>query len=438
MNRYLSIACLVLAFLIISVPRANGRIIAAREHRRIYERGRNIEVDNGVNARPPYGHIAGAVAAAPPSHNGVAFKDGSVVINVISSEKEGEAHGQISEHVPALVPVHSPALIDFQSAAHTPVLVPIQSAEHTPSPIPFRSAADSQAIIPIQTSSTPPVPAVPFPSTTAQVQQANIAADACTCYCLCPFHNFNIPAVNLATTLGLGGFPTATTLATVDSDAGLEVQPSDTAPITSFSTENGAETAGVAPSAFPEGEASTTAVAPVPSETGAGTPTEAAVAPDGNAAAGAVETVSNISTATNEALPSPAPAAPTEGAATVTDAAQPAATDADATQGAGPSADSAQSAVTEATVTAEAAASITENPATVTDADFTQGVTEDISASETATATQAAETDADSRQAAATREGPAETAAPEADPAAVSFDISTMSLHSALTLRLGG
>ncbi|PGH35259.1 hypothetical protein GX50_01955 [[Emmonsia] crescens] len=433
MTRHLSGACLVLVLLGISGGTTNARILGSREHRKFSQQGRDLEPDNIINARSPNGHIAGAVGvsigiAAPPTHNGVTFHEGGLVVNVITSGEGSNVHVQEPGHAPAFSPVHSPAhspaAIPFQSLPRTPF--PVQSAGHSPSPIPFQLAAEPPGMTSIQLSSAAAVQTAPFAIPTTRVQQANIAADACDCQCLCPFHFFGIPAVNLATSVDPGGVLSPTTLVTVASPSIPEVPNFGTATAAPFfPLANGTVAASVAFPTIPDIQTSSTtalAVAPIalpePTEDSIVTAGGALISPVGDAATGIVEFVTP-----NE----PAPTMPTETVSSNADITQPAATEADVTQPAG----------TEATATAEDVVLTQEDPDTITDADFTQVVTGNVDFSATVT-DEAAESDANSTQ---TEITPAqvETPAPEAGPAAAeTFDINTMTLHSALTLRLGG
>ncbi|KKZ66680.1 hypothetical protein EMCG_07637 [[Emmonsia] crescens] len=451
MTRHLSGACLVLVLLGISGGTTNARILGSREHRKFSQQGRDLEPDNIINARSPNGHIAGAVGvsigiATPPTHNGVTFHEGGIVVNVITSGEGSNVHVQEPGHAPAFPPVHSPAhspaVIPFQSQPRIPV--PVQSAGHSPSPIPFQLAAEPPGTTSIPLSSAAAVQTAPFAIPTTRVQQANIAADACDCQCLCPFHFFGIPAVNLATSVDPGGVLSPTTLVTVASPSIPEVPNFGTATAAPFfPLANGTEAASVAfptlpdiqtssttalpvaPIALPDIQTSSTTALPVvpialpePTEDSIVTAGGALISPVGDAATGIVEFVTP-----NE----PAPPTPTETVSSNADITQPAATEADVTQPAG----------AEATATAADVVPTQEDPDTITDADFTQVVTGNVDFSATVT-NEAAQSDADSTQTGITP-AQVETPAPEAGPAAAeTFDINTMTLHSALTLRLGG
>ncbi|OAX79283.1 hypothetical protein ACJ72_06396 [Emergomyces africanus] len=400
-------------------------MLGSGEHRKFSMlQGRDIEPNNIINTRSPNGRISSAVGiASSRTHNGIAFHEGDLVVNVITSGERSNVHVQRQGHAapfsPINSPAHSPGIRAFQSEACTPA--PVQSAGDTPSPIPFL-AADPPNPAPIHPSSALPVRTAPFVIPTTQVQQTDLAADACDCQCLCPFHFFGLPAVNLATTVDQGAVPTPKTLNTF---ASTPIRISSTAAAAPFLPI--ANDTLIASIAFPTSldvRTSSTSVLdvppiafPIPPEDGVNSGTGVPITLLGDEAS----SIAELSTP-NE----PAPAAPTEIVSTNTDPIQPTTTEADATQ----------PAATQATETAEGVAVTPEGPATLTDADFTQ-VTESAEFSAMVTDA-AAETVADSTQRGLTV-APVETATTELEPASSDiFDINTLTLHSALTLRLGG
>ncbi|KLJ13494.1 hypothetical protein EMPG_11571 [Blastomyces silverae] len=428
MKRYFNRVCLLLVLVGISGGSTHARILGPREHQKFSQQGKDLEPDNLVRARSPNVHIIGAAGVAvPPTHNGVTFHEGGIIINVINSGDSHNVHGQDRGHAPQVPPAHSlarsPEIVAFESPSRTTLLT--QSIGQTPSSISLELAAEpsGNASIPF-----PPVPlnqTAPFAIPTPQVQQSDIAADACDCQCLCPLHLFGIPATNLASTVDLGGVPPPTTLATIVSPSVPGDQVSSTAAAAPFfPLADSTATASLASPTIPDVQASSLPALPIPpialpepSEDSIITATDTPISSAQDATTSAVEFV----TPNN-----PAPAPPTGEAVTNTEVTQPTATAADVTQ----------PVETEIAPTPDVAVS-PEDPATITDADFTQQVTETADVSATVVDAPA-ETDADSTQTGVTQ-APAETAAPEVDPAAAErFDLSTMSLHSVLTLRLGG
>ncbi|OJD14869.1 hypothetical protein AJ78_04816 [Emergomyces pasteurianus Ep9510] len=428
MTKYLSLTCLVLVLLGISGGTTNAKVLGSRAHRRFSQQGRDIEPNNRINIRSPNVHIVSPVGiAASRTHNGVPFPDSRTAIGVIISAEGSnvlaQEQGRAAPLSPINFPGNSPAIIKFQSGPCTPV--PGQSAGHVPLPIPFRLATEFLDPVSVQLSPAAPAQTAPFEIPTTQDQQADIATDACNCHCLCPFDFFGIPAVNLATTVDPGGLPTPTTLATVASLSIPGNQSSSSAAAGPFfPAANDTLTASIAFPDISEVQTSSTSAMPVtpislpaPPEDGATTATGVPISPVGNEAS---------STAGFATPYEPLPAAPTEIVSTNADPTEPAATQADATQ----------PAASQATATAEDVAVASEDPATITDADFTQ-VTDNTEFIAKVT-NAAAETIADSTQTGLTV-APVETAASELESAASeTFDINTLTLHSALTLRLGG
>ncbi|EEH33696.2 hypothetical protein PAAG_04745 [Paracoccidioides lutzii Pb01] len=435
MIRHISVACLVLVQLGISGRRTHARIIGLKDFQKFPHRGEDFEPDIQINARLPNDHISVAVGdAAPPSHNGVVFDEGGIVVNIINSGDGSEAQAHAPKPVPAAPQAQALAPIEFQGVAG--ISIPVKPVGHTPSPIPFQFEAGSSAVLTPQASPKPPTQNGPYAVPNTHLQQPGLAPDACDCQCLCPFHFFDTPAVNLAASMPFGSETSPTTLATVASPAfpassilntttagslfpseigvvtDITVTPtlSDVqvfatpAPDQSFlSSESDVQTSSIDASGLPP------VVLPEPSEDVVVVTTNLPVASEGDT------TPSEGDFATPNQSPT---AVPTEPAMTSADAVQPPAAEADVTQ----------PATTEATAT-------TEVPPTVTDADFTQELAEDANDSATATTPEAAETNAVSAQP-ATPEPPEETPAP--DPAVdVPIDVGTMALYSALTLRLG-
>ncbi|EEH46389.1 uncharacterized protein PADG_02487 [Paracoccidioides brasiliensis Pb18] len=440
MIRHISVACLVLVQLGISGHRTHARIIGLKEFQKFSHKGEDFEPDIQINARLPNDHISVSVGgAAPPSHNGVdgvVFDEGGIVVNIINSGDGSEAQAHAPKPVPATPQTQAqvPAPIEYQGVAG--ISIPVEPVGHTPSPIPFQFEAGSSAVLTPQVSSKPPTQNGPYAVPNTHLQQPGLAPDACDCQCLCPFHFFNTPAVNLAASMLFGSETSPTTLATVASPAfpassilntttaGSSFPPeigvvTDSAvsptlsdvqafatlvPVQSFlSSESEVQTSSIEAPGLPP------VVLPEPSEDVVVVTTGLPVAPEGDA------TPSEGDFATPNQPPT---AVPTETAMTSAEAMQPPAAEVDVTQ----------PATTEATAT-------TEVPPTVTDADFTQELAENANDSATATTPEAAETDADSAQP-ATPEPPEETPAP--DPAVdVPIDVGTMALYSALTLRLG-
>ncbi|OJD26809.1 hypothetical protein ACJ73_01811 [Blastomyces percursus] len=428
MKRYFNRVCLLLVLIGISGGSTIARILGLREHEKLSQQGEDLEPDNLLRAWSQNGHIIGAAGiAVPPIHNGVTFHERGIVINVINSGDSpgvhGKAQGHASQFSPAHSLAHSPEPVAFESPSRTTLLT--QSVEQTPSSISLKLAAGPSGNASIPFPSTTRNQSAPFAIPTTQVQQSKIANDACDCECLCPFHFFGIPAMNLASTVDIGGVPLPTTFATIVSPSVPGDQVSSTAAAAPFfPPANSIATASLVSPTIPDVQASSVPVLrvppialPEPSEDSIVTATDSLISSMRGATMSAVEFVTP-----NE----PAPAPPTEMAATNTEVIQPTVTETDVTQ----------PVETEVAPTPDVAVSL-EDPATITDADFTQQAAENADVSATL-ADAPAETDADSTQMGITQ-APVETAATGVDPvAAERFDISTMSLHSVLTLRLGG
>ncbi|PGG97035.1 hypothetical protein GX51_07534 [Blastomyces parvus] len=428
MRRHLNKVCLLLVLVGISGGSTNARILGPREHRKFSQQGKDLEPDNSVNARSPNGHKTGAAGiAVPPTHNGVTFHEGGIVINVINSASSPNVHGQDQGHASQLSPAHSlahsPGLAALESPPCTTLLA--QSTGQTQSSISLALAAEPSGNLSISLSPVAPAQTVPFAIPTTGGQQVDIAADACDCQCLCPFHFFGIPAVNLASTVGIGSVPRPTTLATIVSPSVPRDQVSSTAAAAPFSPPaNSTTTASLVSPTIPDVQVSSVPALPIPpialpepSEDSIITATNTPISSVSNATTSAVEFVTPSE---------PTPAPPTDTAVSNAEDTQPTATERGVTQ----------PVETEVAATTDVAVS-PEDPATITDADFTEQATKKTDVSATVVDAPA-ETDVDSTQTGITQ-APAETAAPEVDPAAAErFDISTMSLHSVLTLKLGG
>ncbi|EEQ84767.1 uncharacterized protein BDCG_08036 [Blastomyces dermatitidis ER-3] len=428
MKRLFNRVCLLLVLVGISGGLTNARILGPREHQKFSQQGKDLQSNNLLRSRSSNGHIIGAAGVAvPPTHNSVTFNEGGIVINVINSGDSPNVHGQDQGHAslfpPARSLANSPELVAFESPSRTTLLT--QSVGQSPSSISPELAAEPSGNASIRFPPAPRNQTAPFAIPTTQVQQSDIAADACDCQCLCPFHFFSIPAMNLASTVDMGDVPPPTTLATIVSPSVPGDQVSSTAAAAPFfPPANSIATSSSVSPTIPDLQASSVPAVPIPplalpkpSEDSIITATDTFISSVRDATRSAVEFVTP-----NEPVPAP----PRETAVTNTEVTQPITTETDVTQ----------PVETEVEPTPNVAVS-PEDPATITDADFTQQATENADVSATAVDAPA-ETDADSTQMGITQ-APTETAAPEVDPvAAERFDISTMSLHSVLTLRLGG